>query len=94
MQPYREAIDIVSYIHVVYSYNDINYIYLYMRTRHLDIQWNRLFFEEGGGGGSSQLNWLTCCIKRQKKGSNFEVADKHDGMFAIILVVIDGQSIL
>ena len=28
-QPYREAINFVSYIHVVYSYNDINYTYLY-----------------------------------------------------------------
>ena len=27
--PYREAINFVSYIHVVYSYNDINYTYLY-----------------------------------------------------------------
>ena len=29
MQPYREAINFVSYIHVVYSYSDINYTYLY-----------------------------------------------------------------
>ena len=28
-QPYREAINFVSYIHVVYSYNDIHYTYLY-----------------------------------------------------------------
>ena len=28
-QLYREAITFVSYIHVVYSYNDINYTYLY-----------------------------------------------------------------
>ena len=28
-QPYREAISFVLYIHVVYSYNDINYTYLY-----------------------------------------------------------------
>ena len=38
-QPYREVIHFVSYTHVVlYSYNDINFTYLYMRTnyhRHL-----------------------------------------------------------
>ena len=34
-QPYREVINFVSYIHVVYSYNDINFTYLYMRTNHL-----------------------------------------------------------
>ena len=28
-QPYREAINFVSYIHVVYSYNDINCTSLY-----------------------------------------------------------------
>ena len=33
-QPYRDVITVVSYIHVVYSYNDINFTYLYtcMRT--------------------------------------------------------------
>ena len=31
-QPYRDVINFVSYIHVVYSYNDINFTYLYMRT--------------------------------------------------------------
>ena len=68
-QPYRDAINFVSYIHVVYSY-DINFTYLYMRTnylRHLanivDILWSRPVW--GGGGGNSQLNWLTCC-RRQK----------------------------
>ena len=47
-QPYRDVINFVSYIHVVYSYNDINFTYLYMRTndlRHLvnivDILWSR-----------------------------------------------------
>ena len=47
-QPYREVINFVSYIHVVYSYNDIYYTYLYSYTnylRHLaniiDIQWSR-----------------------------------------------------
>ena len=32
-QPYRQVIYLVSYIHVVYSYNDIiiNFTYLYMR---------------------------------------------------------------
>ena len=38
---------------------------------------------------NSRLNWLTCC-KRQKKCSNFAVADKHDA----VLEVIDGQAIL
>ena len=28
-QPYGEAINFVSYIHVVYSYNDITYTYVY-----------------------------------------------------------------
>ena len=52
-QPYREVF--VSYIHVVYSYNNINFIYLYMPThyvRHLanivHIRWSR---PVGGGGG-------------------------------------------
>ena len=30
-QPYRQVIYLASYIHVVYSYNDINFTYLYMR---------------------------------------------------------------
>ena len=53
-QPYSDVINFVSYIHVVYSYNDINFTHLYMRTnylRHLaniDILWSRLV---GGGGG-------------------------------------------
>ena len=36
-QPYRDVITVVSYIHVVYSYNDINFTYLYtcMRTNYL-----------------------------------------------------------
>ena len=54
---------LISYhnIHVVYSYNDINFTYLYTRTnylRHLanivDILWSRPVW--GGGGGNSQLN--------------------------------------
>ena len=92
----------------IYSYNDINFTYLYMRSndlRHLaiiiDIQWSRPVGGvgkgrgEGGGGeggdklGNYQLNWLTCC-KRQKKCSNFAVADKHDA----VLEVIDGQAML
>ena len=91
-QPYRDVINFVSYIHVVYSYNDINFTYLYRRTnylRHLanivDILWSRPVW--GGGGGNSQLNWLTCC-KRQKV--YLSVADKHDA----VLEVIDGQAIL
>ena len=58
-QPYRDVIDFVSYIHVVYSYNDINFTYLHMRTnylRHLanivDILWSRPVW---GGGGGAQL---------------------------------------
>ena len=69
-QPYRDVTNFVSYIHVVYSYNDINFTYLYMRTNYLchlaniiDVQWSMPVW--GGGGGNSQLNWLTCC-KRQK----------------------------
>ena len=60
-QPYRDVINFVSYIHdVVYSYNDINFTYLYMRTnylRHLanivDILWSRPVW--GGGGVGCQL---------------------------------------
>ena len=55
-QPYRDVFNFVSYIHAVYSYNDINFTYLYMRTnylRHLanivDILWSRPVW--GGGGG-------------------------------------------
>ena len=62
-QPYRDVINFVSYTRVVYSYNDINFTYLYMRTnylRHLanivDILWNRPVLGGGGGGGNSQLN--------------------------------------
>ena len=59
-QPFREVIYFVSYIHVEYnikySYNDINFAYLYMRThylRHLaniiDILWSRPVWVGGGG---------------------------------------------
>ena len=75
-QPYREVINFESYyICSIYnSYNDINFIYVYMRThyvRHLaniiDIRWSRPVWGGGGGGGggNSQLKRLTCC-KRQK----------------------------
>ena len=57
-QPYRDTINFVSYIHVVYSYNDINVTYLYMRInylRHLanivDILWSRPTRPVGGRGG-------------------------------------------
>ena len=47
-QPYRDVINFVSYIHVVYTYNDINFTYLYMRINYLrylanivDILWSR-----------------------------------------------------
>ena len=52
-QPYREAISFVSYIHVVNSYNDINYTYLHAYKLSstlgnvIDIQWSRPV--EGGG---------------------------------------------
>ena len=92
-QPYRDVINFVSYIHVVYSYNDINFTYLYMRInclRHLanivDILWSRPVW--GGGGGNSQLNWLTAV---SVKKCNFAVADKHDAVD--LLEVIDGQAI-
>ena len=49
-------------MHVVYSYNDINFTYLYMRTnylRHLvnivDIPWSRPIWKEGGGGPTPNL---------------------------------------
>ena len=70
-QPYRDVINFISCTSVVYSYNDINFTYLYMRTnylRHLanivDILWSRPVWGVGGGP-NSQLNGLTCC-KRQK----------------------------
>ena len=70
-QPYRDVINFISCTSVVYSYSDINFTYLYMRTnylRHLanivDILWSRPVWG-CGGGANSQLNWLTCC-KRQK----------------------------
>ena len=91
-QPYKDVINFVSYIHVVYSYNAINFTYLYMRTnylRHLGNTFSGYSRPVGGGGGNFQLNWLTCC-KCQKKCSNFAVADKHDA----VLEVIDGQAIL
>ena len=53
-QLYRDVINFVSYIHVVYSYNDINFTYLYMGTNYLchlaniiDILWGRPVW--GGG---------------------------------------------
>ena len=94
-QPYRDVINFVSYIRVVYSYNDINFTYLYMRThylRHLanivDILWSRPVWGWGGGGPNSQLNWLKLTVNAKK--CNFAVADKHDA----VLEVIDGQAIL
>ena len=55
-QPYRETINFVSYIHVIYSYNDVTTL-IYMRTnyiRHLAniIEWSR---PVGGGGGRALL---------------------------------------
>ena len=57
-QPYRDVSNFVSYTHVVNSYNDINFTYLYMCTnylRHLanivDILWSRPVWGGGGGGG-------------------------------------------
>ena len=57
--PYRDVINFISYTRVVYSYNDINFTYLYTRTnylRHLanivDILWSRPVW---GGGGGEQL---------------------------------------
>ena len=59
-QPYRDVINFVSCIHVVYSYNDINFTYLYMRANYLchlanivDILWSRPVW---GGGGGAQLS--------------------------------------
>ena len=59
-QPYRDVINFVSYIHVVNSYNDINFTYATLHTRtnyirHLtnivDILWSRPVW--GGGGGAT-----------------------------------------
>ena len=61
-QPYRDVIKFLSYIHVVYSYNDrpINFASLYMRTnylRHLanivDILWSKPIWGWGGGVGAT-----------------------------------------
>ena len=56
---YRDVISFALYIYAVYSYNDINFTYLYMRTnylRHLanivDILWSRPVC----GGGGATLN--------------------------------------
>ena len=56
-QPYRDVINFVSYIHVVYSYNDINFTYLYIRTNYLchlanivDTLWSKPVWGGGGGG--------------------------------------------
>ena len=35
IEPCRDVINFVSYIHVVNSYNDINFTYSYMRTNYL-----------------------------------------------------------
>ena len=95
-QPYRDVINFASYIRVVYSYNDINFTFLYMRThylRHLanivDTLWSRPVW---GGGPNSQLNWLTYCKVStvNTKKCNFAVADKHDA----VLEVNYGQAIL
>ena len=65
-QPYRDVINFALYIYIyiyiyaVYSYNDINFTYLYVRRnylRHLanivDILWSRPVW---GGGGGAQLS--------------------------------------
>ena len=57
-QPYRETINFVSYIHVVYSYNDVTTL-IYMHTnylRHLAniIEWIRPV----GGGGDPTPNYI------------------------------------
>ena len=56
-QPYRDVINFVLYIHVVYSY-DINFTYLYMHTNSLchlanivDILWSRPVWGGGRGEG-------------------------------------------
>ena len=51
-QLYREVINFESYIHVVYSYNDINYTrtnYLRHLANIIDIQWSRPVLRGGGG---------------------------------------------
>ena len=57
-QPYRDVINFVSYIHVVYSYNYINFTYLYKRTnyiRHLAIIVDILWSRPVGEGRGAQL---------------------------------------
>ena len=57
-QPYSE-------VHVVYSYNDINYTYLYMRTNYLrhfanviDILWSKPVWRGGGESPIELVNLL------------------------------------
>ena len=61
-QPHiRDAINFVSYIHVVYSYNDINFTYLYMRSnylRHLANIVNILWSRPVGGGGQLPIELI------------------------------------
>ena len=56
-QPYRDVINFVSYIHVVYSYNDINFTYLYIRRPTNDLRHlaNVDILGLLGGGGGGQL---------------------------------------
>ena len=71
-QPYREAINFASYIHVVYSYNDVT-THIYMRTnylRHLAniIEWSR---PVGGGGGCGGGGGASGVVGWERMGTTF-----------------------
>ena len=84
-QPYREAINFVSFIHVVYNYKGISYYNstpLYMRTNYLCHVANIIDSGVGllGEGGPSPPKFVNLLYTwgRPKMCSNFAVADKHD----------------
>ena len=59
-QPYRDVINFVSYIHdcSIYSYNDINFTYLYMRTNYSvpNFKWSA---SQSSSRASSRVNYVS-----------------------------------